>query len=72
MTPHADKVEEQWGVEDPRITRIGDEYYVVYVGYSAFGPLVSLCKTRDFVTWERCGVLQPPEDKDAALFPTHL
>jgi predicted GH43/DUF377 family glycosyl hydrolase len=43
---------------------------VVYVGYSAFGPLVSLCKTRDFVNWESCGVLQPPEDKDAALFPT--
>jgi predicted GH43/DUF377 family glycosyl hydrolase len=31
---------------------------------------VSLTKTRDFVNWERCGVLQPPEDKDAALFPT--
>jgi predicted GH43/DUF377 family glycosyl hydrolase len=70
LTPQADRVEEQWGVEDPRITRIGDEYYVVYVGYSAFGPLVSLAKTRDFVNWERCGVLQPPEDKDAALFPT--
>jgi predicted GH43/DUF377 family glycosyl hydrolase len=70
LTPRPDKVEEQWGVEDPRITRIGDEYYVVYVGYSAFGPLVSLCKTRDFVNWESCGVLQPPEDKDAALFPT--
>ncbi len=70
LTPDADLVEEQWGVEDPRITRIGDEYYVVYVGYSAFGPLVSLTKTRDFVNWERCGVLQPPEDKDAALFPT--
>jgi predicted GH43/DUF377 family glycosyl hydrolase len=70
LAPHADLVEEHWGVEDPRITRIGDDYYVVYVGYSAFGPLVSLAKTRDFVAWERCGVLQPPEDKDAALFPT--
>ena len=70
LAPHAELVEEQWGVEDPRITRIYDEYYVVYVGYSAFGPLVSLAKTRDFVNWERCGVLQPPEDKDAALFPT--
>lgn len=70
LMPHSDLVEEQWGVEDPRITRIGDEYYVVYVGYSAFGPLVSLAKTKDFLNWERCGVLQPPEDKDAALFPT--
>ena len=69
LTPDTDLVEERWGIEDPRITLIGDEYYVVYVGYSAFGPLVSLAKTRDFITWERCGVLQSPEDKDAALFP---
>ncbi|MGA3216880.1 MAG: glycosidase [Acidimicrobiales bacterium] len=62
--------EEHWGIEDPRITRVGDEYYVVYVGYSTAGPLVCLAKTRDFVHWERSGVLQPPEDKDAALFPT--
>ena len=65
-----DLVEEHWGIEDPRITRIGDEYFVVYVGYSTYGPLVLLAKTRDFMTWERCGVLQPADDKDAALFPT--
>ena len=60
---------ERWGIEDPRITRIGDEYYVVYAAYSAYGPLVSLAMTKDFVSWERLGVLQQPEDKDAALFP---
>jgi predicted GH43/DUF377 family glycosyl hydrolase len=70
LEPERDSPDECWGIEDPRITRIGDEYYVVYVGYSAYGPLVCLAKTRDFVQWERCGVLQPPEDKDAALFPT--
>ncbi len=70
LKPQPDLLEEHWGIEDPRITRIGDEYYVVYVGYSAFGPLVSLAKTRDFVDWQRVGTLHPPEDKDAALFPT--
>lgn len=60
---------EHWGIEDPRITKVGDDYLVVYVGYSRAGPLVCLAQTRDFVTWERRGVLQPPEDKDAALFP---
>jgi predicted GH43/DUF377 family glycosyl hydrolase len=65
-----DGFEEHWGIEDPRITRVGDEYFVVYVGYSTAGPLVCLAKTPDFVHWERRGVLQPPEDKDAALFPT--
>lgn len=61
-----------WGVEDARITRLGDDYYVVYTGYSANGPLVCLAVTRDFVTFERRGVVQPPEDKDAALFPTRF
>ena len=65
-----DGFEELWGIEDPRITRVGDEYFVVYVGYSPAGPLVCLARTRDFVQWERSGVLQTPEDKDAALFPT--
>src|ERR1039457_13067 len=70
LQPRSDGFEEHWGIEDPRITRVGDEYFVVYVGYSTAGPLVCLAKTRDFVQWERSGVLQPPEDKDAALFPT--
>jgi predicted GH43/DUF377 family glycosyl hydrolase len=70
LHPRTDSFEEHWGIEDPRITKVGDEYFVVYTGYSAAGPLVLLATTRDFVTWERRGVLAPPEDKDAALFPT--
>ncbi|MCB9299955.1 MAG: glycosidase [Lewinellaceae bacterium] len=63
--------EEIWGVEDPRITYIDqhEEYYFTYTAYSAGGPLVSLAKTKDFVTFERFGAILPPEDKDAALFP---
>src|SRR4029077_3943976 len=60
---------EHWGVEDPRITQIDGTYYVVYTGYSEGGPLVCLATTEDFVTFERHGVIVPPEDKDAALFP---
>src|ERR1035438_3419562 len=60
--------EEMWGVEDARITRIGDEYHVVYVGHSDAGPLVELATTHDFVTWTRRGVLWGPDNRDAALF----
>ncbi len=70
LEPETERFEEHWGIEDPRITRVGDEYFVVYVGFSTAGPLVCLAKTRDFVHWQRTGVLQSPEDKDAALFPT--
>ncbi len=63
--------EEIWGVEDPRLTYIDElgEYAITYTAYSQAGPLVSLAKTRDFVTFERLGAVMPPEDKDAALFP---
>lgn len=61
--------EEIWGIEDPRITQCGDEYMIVYTGYSPGGPLVRLAVTRDFRTFERRGTLMPPDDKDASLFP---
>jgi predicted GH43/DUF377 family glycosyl hydrolase len=63
--------EEVWGVEDPRITWIGEleKYAVVYTSYSTSGPLVSLAMTKDFKTFERQGVVMTPDDKDAALFP---
>lgn len=67
--PDLESVSERFGVEDPRITRCGDEYLIVYTGYSVNGPLVCLSSTRDFRSFERRGVLMPPENKDAALFP---
>ncbi len=69
LPPRREGFEEHWGVEDPRITQIGDQYFVVYTGYSIGGPLVCLASTSDFRTWDRRGVLMAPEDKDAALFP---
>ena len=69
MTPDHGSFEERWGIEDPRITRTDDGYLIAYTGYSRGGPLVCLAVTDDFVTFERRGVIQPPDDKDAALFP---
>jgi predicted GH43/DUF377 family glycosyl hydrolase len=63
------RYEEAWGIEDARITQCGDEYLIVYTGYSRGGPLVRLAATRDFRTFERRSTLMPPDDKDAALFP---
>lgn len=63
---------EQWGVEDPRITRIDDTYHILYTGFSTAGPVVCRATTTDFVTFERQGVMAVPEDKDAALFPRQI
>jgi predicted GH43/DUF377 family glycosyl hydrolase len=67
----ANHPEEIWGIEDPRITFVPEleEYAVLFTAYSRSGPGVSLALTRDFQTFERKGMIQPPEDKDAALFP---
>lgn len=74
MIPDRDSYAEHWGIEDPRITlcpnQVGEpEYLITYTGYSQGGPLVCLASTKDFTTYERRGVLMPPEDKDAAIFP---
>lgn len=66
--------EEVWGIEDPRVTRIDGlgMWTVVYTAYSRGGPLVSLATTTDFRNFQRKGVVMPPEDKDAALFPVQF
>ncbi len=66
--------EEEWGVEDPRLTWIEErqEWIIAYTAFSASGPLVSLAQTKDFRTFTRMGPVMPPEDKDAAVFPRRL
>lgn len=67
--PDLESEAERRGIEDPRLTELDGEYLIVYTGYSAGGPLVCLAATTDFRTYERRGVVLPPENKDAALFP---
>jgi predicted GH43/DUF377 family glycosyl hydrolase len=66
--------EELWGIEDPRITFVPelDQYAVAYTSFARGGPGVSLALTKDFKTFERYGVIMPPEDKDAALLPRRI
>ncbi len=66
--------EELWGIEDPRITYVPElkKYAVVYTAFSSSGPGVALALTEDFHTFERYGMIMPPEDKDAALLPHRI
>ena len=64
---------EEYGVEDPRITKIGDTYYVTYVSVSSdMGVATSLMSTRDFREFSRHGVIFPCENKDVVLFPERV
>jgi predicted GH43/DUF377 family glycosyl hydrolase len=71
LEANPDYPEEEWGIEDPRITRIDElnRWAVVYTSFSRSGPTVSLALTKDFESFEKMGSIMPPEDKDAALFP---
>ncbi len=66
--------EEVWGIEDPRITYLPElgQYAIVYTAFTRGGPGVALALTEDFHHFERYGVIMPPEDKDAALFPHRI
>ncbi len=65
--------EEMYGVEDPRITFLEGYYYVLYTAYSPDGTRISLARTKNFITYERFGVVIPDVDnKDAALFPEKI
>jgi len=61
---------EEWGCEDPRITRMGErEWIIAFTAYSRYGPAVALAKTTDFETVTRLGVVLPPTNKDATVLP---
>lgn len=67
-----DQPYEAYGLEDPRITKLGDTYYVVYKGVSSIGILQCLASTKDFVTWQKHGIIFCPENMDGMLFPEKI
>jgi len=66
--------EELWGIEDPRITFLPErgQYAVTYTAYGRAGPGVALALTEDFRAFQRLGLVQLPDNKDAALLPRRI
>ena len=65
---------EQWGFEDPRVVFAPelDRWVISCTAYGPAGPAVFLATTEDFTTVERHGIVQHPEDKNAALLPDRI
>jgi predicted GH43/DUF377 family glycosyl hydrolase len=65
---------EQWGFEDARVVFVPEleRWVITCTAYGPAGPAVYLATTEDFVTVERYGIIQHPEDKNAALLPYRL
>src|SRR3989344_124701 len=69
---------DKFGCEDPRITKIGDTYYITYTAIDT--PLdkkdpntkvrIALASTKDLVKVEKHGIIGPPKtSKASAFFP---
>jgi predicted GH43/DUF377 family glycosyl hydrolase len=69
---HPEAEYEEFGMEDPRITPIEGRYYITYVAVSRHGAATALASTADFQTFERHGLIFPPENKDVMLFPEQI
>jgi predicted GH43/DUF377 family glycosyl hydrolase len=46
-------------VEDPRLIKIGADYYLTYTGYNKVDAQLCLAKSTDLIHWTRLGVILP-------------
>jgi predicted GH43/DUF377 family glycosyl hydrolase len=58
LSPEAD-YEKNGGVEDPRLQKFGDTYYLTYTGYNKKDAQLCLATSMDLIHWERKGVILP-------------
>ena len=74
-----DQPYDQYGVEDPRITKIGDTYYICYTALAiglgqtdaGDGIRIALASTKDFRTFKKHGLIGPNSRcKAGVLFET--
>lgn len=58
LSPEA-PYEKDGGVEDPRLVKIADTYYLTYTGYNKKDAQLCLATSKDLVHWDRKGVILP-------------
>jgi len=63
---------ETYGIEDCRVAKIGETYYLTYTQVSRHGVGVGLRTTRDWKNFAHEGMILPPHNKDCALFEERI
>jgi predicted GH43/DUF377 family glycosyl hydrolase len=58
LSPEAE-YEKDGGVEDPRLVKFGDTYYLTYTGYNTKDAQLCLATSHDLIHWDRKGVILP-------------
>jgi predicted GH43/DUF377 family glycosyl hydrolase len=63
---------ESFGVEDPRITKIEDTFWINYTAVSSAGITTALASSKDLISFERHGIIFSPPNRDVTLFPEKI
>ncbi|PWN67686.1 pesticidal protein Cry7Aa [Chryseobacterium oncorhynchi] len=50
---------EKHGVEDPRIVKIDDLFYLTYTSYDGINALGTLATSKDLKSWQKAGIIVP-------------
>ncbi len=71
--PASDPIHPEDCIYDPRITRIGEDYYILYASSNAsIGVRVGIVKTRDFKAFERVSIASEFGNRNGVLFPEKI
>jgi beta-1,2-mannobiose phosphorylase / 1,2-beta-oligomannan phosphorylase len=63
---------ETFGIEDCRVAEVDGTFCLTYTQVSSHGVGVGLRTTRDWKSFEHCGMIFPPHNKDCALFEERI
>jgi predicted GH43/DUF377 family glycosyl hydrolase len=63
---------ESFGIEDCRVTQIGETYYLTFTQVSPHGVGVGLRSTSDWRAIREHGMIFPPHNKDCAIFDAQI
>lgn len=59
---------ESYGIEDCRVSQIEDTYFLTYTMVSTYGVGVGLRTTKNWIDFEKHGMIFSPHNKDCAIF----
>src|ERR1017187_2693879 len=59
---------EEFGVEDPRVTRLEGEYIITYSAYSRNGVRIALAKKKDFSQIGRVSLITQADYRNVVIF----
>ena len=60
---------EEFGVEDPRICKLEDNYYISYSAYSSYGVRIALARTNNFIDIEKLSFITHADYRNLVIFP---